>query len=81
MQEKLKESGYPGAPANLVTGATTKRPDGEVFYIISHGWAATLVAQGLSESAASKFLMPPFRKLISEDDRWMIVHYLRSIEK
>ena len=81
MQAKLKESGYPGAPANLTTGATTKRPDGEVFYIISHGWAATLVAQGLSESAASKFLMPPFRKLISEDDRWMIVHYLRSIEK
>ena len=81
MQAKLKESGYPGAPANLTTGATTKRPDGEIFYIISHGWAATLVAQGLSESAASKFLMPPFRKLISEDDRWMIVHYLRSIEK
>ncbi len=81
MKAKLDEAGYSGAIANLTTGATTNRPDGEVFFIISHGWSATLMEMGMSEEAASRFLMPPFKKLISEDDRWMIVHYLRSIEQ
>lgn len=80
MQTKLEEAGYPGVIANLTTGATPNRPDGEVFFIISEGWVATMMEMGMSEEAASQFLMPPFRKLISEDDRWMIVHYLRSIE-
>lgn len=81
MQAKLDEAGYSGTVANLTTGATPNRPDGEVFFIISEGWVATLMDMGMSEDAASQFLMPPFRKLISEDDRWMIVHYLRSIEQ
>ncbi len=81
MQARLEEAGYSGAVANLTTGATPNRPDGEVFFIISNGWVATLMGMGMSEEAASQFLMPPFRKLISEDDRWMILHYLRSIEK
>ena len=80
MQPRLEESGYSGTVANLTTGATPNRPDGEVFFIITHGWVATLMGMGMSEDAASQFLMPPFKKLISEDDRWMIVHYLRSIE-
>ena len=80
MAAKLKDAGYSGAVANLTTGATPNRPDGEVFFIISNGWPATLMALGMSEEAASQFLMPPFKKLISEDDRWMIVHYLRTIE-
>ena len=82
MQAKLEEAGYPGVIANLTTGATPNRPNGEVFFIISHGWAATMMEMGMSEEVASeRSLMPPFRKLISEDDRWMIVHYLRSIEQ
>ena len=81
MQVKLEEAGYPGVIANLTTGATPNRPDGEVFFIISHGWAATMMEMGMSEEVATeRSLMPPFRKLITEDDRWMIVHYLRSIE-
>ena len=80
MQTRLEESGYSGTVANLTTGATPNRPDGEVFFIITHGWVATLMGMGMSEDAASQFLMPPFKKLTSEDDRWMIVHYLRSIE-
>ena len=80
MQPRLEESGYSGTVANLTTGATPNRPDGEVFFIITHGWVATLMGMGMSEDAASQFLMPPFKKLITEDDRWMIVHYLRSIE-
>ena len=80
MQAKLEESGYSGTVANLTTGATPNRPDGEVFFIITHGWVVTLMGMGMSEDAASQFLMPPFKQLISEDDRWMIVHYLRSIE-
>ena len=82
MQAKLEEAGYPGVIANLTTGATPNRPDGEVFFIISHGWEATMMEMGMSEEVASeRSLMPPFRKLISEDDRWMIVHHLRSIEQ
>ncbi len=76
MATRLKDAGYPSTPANLTAaGPTNAKPDGEVFLIITKGFAG---AYGLPEH---RFVMPAFRKLLTYEDRWALVHYIRSLQQ
>ncbi len=55
--------GYP-APPSLVTGNTTKMPDGQLFHIITYG----------------KGNMPPQAGLLSPEDRWAVILHIRSLQ-
>lgn len=73
MRQRMTESGYRGFPADLTsTGPTAAKSDGEVFQIISQGFA------GAYDMPPESFLMPPFRKLLTSDERWMIIQYIRQ---
>lgn len=50
-------------PPNLVAKGTQDRTDGDIFSIITNGI----------------LVMPQFRNMLSESDRWALVHYLRSL--
>ena len=53
------------APADISTAeAQARMTDGEIFYKISKG----------------KTPMPNFASKLSEEDRWNLVHYVRSLE-
>ena len=72
MRQRMEESGYRGFPADLTsTGPTVDKSDGEVFQIITHGFAG---AYGMPDES---FLMPPFRKLLTSDERWMLIQFIR----
>lgn len=76
MQDRLKVAGYGGTPADLTaSGPTRAKPDGEVFFTISKGFAG---AYGLPRE---RFLMPPFEKLLTAEQRWALVHYIRSLQQ
>ncbi len=55
--------GYP-APPSLVTGNTTKMPDGHLFHIVTYGRAN----------------MPPQAGLLSPQDRWAVILHIRSLQ-
>ncbi len=75
MSGKLEMAGYPRSPANLTTsGAVSGGEGGLAFLVITEGFAG---AFGLP---SDQFLMPPFGKLLTPEDRWTLVHYLRSIQ-
>ena len=75
MREKLAETEYPAAPADLTaTGPTVNKPEGEIYLIITKGFAG---AYGIPEEL---FVMPPFGKLLSPEERWSMVHYLLSLQ-
>ena len=75
MAEKLAEAGYRTPPANLTAaGPTVAKPDGEVYQIITKGFAG---AYGLP---AERFVMPAFDKLLTAEERWALVHYIRSLQ-
>jgi len=52
-------------PPDLAGAITQKRTDGDIFYIISTG----------------KMVMPSFVNIYSEEQRWLIISYLRSFNK
>jgi cytochrome c553 len=76
MWEHLLNSGYrPASPGDLTdTGPTVPKADGEVFLIITKGFAD---AYGLP---SDRFVMPPFGKLLTQEERWMLVRYIRSLQ-
>ncbi|MFQ5860352.1 MAG: c-type cytochrome [Dehalococcoidia bacterium] len=49
-------------PPDLAASTTVQRTDGGIFEIITNG----------------VFVMPTFRNLLSEEERWVLVHYIRS---
>lgn len=54
---------YPAKPADLAAGAQyVAMPDGQMFYSITHG----------------KNLMGPYGSQLSTDQRWAIIHYIKS---
>jgi mono/diheme cytochrome c family protein len=55
--------GYP-APPSLVTGNTTKMPDGQLFHIITYG----------------RVNMPSQSGLLSPQDRWAAILHIRSLQ-
>ncbi len=52
-------------PTNLKDPDVQDQPDGELFYTISFGMDR----------------MPPLAYTVTEEDRWAIIHYLRSLVK
>lgn len=75
MRDRLRNAGYGGSPADLTKGGPiTNKTDGEVFQLVTKGYA---VAYGLP---ADRFVMPPFEKLLSENSRWEIIRYLRTLQ-
>ena len=74
MRDKLIAAGYVGQPADLTkAGTIIAKPDGEVYLIITKGYA---VAYGFPPASS---VMPSFEKLLTENDRWAIIRYLRTL--
>jgi len=60
-----------GRPSDLTAATTQNRTDGDIFSIISF----TLFGQpGISP-------MPEFSKLLTQEEQWAIVHYLRTLRR
>ncbi len=55
----------PVKPANFLLPEFQKQTDGEIFWKITHG----------------KSPMPAFKDLLTEEQRWQLVHYLRTFKK
>ena len=53
-----------GSPPNLTAPTTVGRTDGEIFGIITNGI----------------YVMPIFRNLLTEEQRWQVVRYLRTLQ-
>jgi mono/diheme cytochrome c family protein len=71
-------------PPDLTTSATAGRSDSDLLGLISEGGATKLTfAQiGLEPPPAvdKPISMPTFKKLLSQEERWMLVHYLRDLQ-
>lgn len=52
-------------PPDLAGAITQKRTDGDIFYILTMG----------------RLIMPAFANVLSEEQRWQIISYLRSFNK
>jgi mono/diheme cytochrome c family protein len=79
MRERLAAAEYFGVPADLTgAGPTSSKSDGELFLIITKGFGGAYF--GDNPATASRFLMPPYRKLLTEEDRWILVSYIRSLQ-
>ena len=63
-------------PADLTSPLTQGSTDGELFAFVSNGGRQGLVAVERGRKSASP--MPEFRLLLTEDERWSLVVYLRS---
>jgi mono/diheme cytochrome c family protein len=64
------------APANLVSGAASTTTHGELFAWISYGGQAGFASALRGRDTPS--WMPVFGRLLTEDERWELVTYLRS---
>jgi mono/diheme cytochrome c family protein len=51
-------------PVDFQSSRVRDRSDGEVWWLITHGIGN----------------MPPFGSLVSDDDRWMLVHLIREVQ-
>jgi len=51
-------------PADYTTEAIRSRTDGEIYYVLTNG----------------KANMPAFGRLLTPAERWMLVHYIRSLQ-
>ncbi len=63
-------------PANLKDPVTVNSTDGELFGFISGGGRQGLSA--ISRGRVSGSPMPPFNRLLTEEDRWALVLYMRT---
>jgi len=52
-------------PPDLSSGKTQELTDGEIFYILSTG----------------RMVMPSFKNVLSEDERWKVISYMRGFNK
>ena len=55
----------PAKPANWTSPEVQKQTDGEIFWKISEG----------------RLPMPPWKNILSESDRWAMVHFIRTLKK
>lgn len=58
---------FPAKPTSLVEAFVQNKPDGEIYYVITKG--------------SISGLMGPYGIMITPDDRWKIIHYLRQLAK
>lgn len=58
---------FPAKPTSLVEAYVQNKPDGEIYYVITKG--------------SISGLMGPHGIMITPDDRWKIIHYLRQLAK
>jgi putative copper export protein/mono/diheme cytochrome c family protein len=54
-------------PADLTAAHVDDHTDGDLFWWLTHGIAGTA--------------MPPWQEQLSEPERWMVVHYIRSLRR
>jgi hypothetical protein len=62
-------------PANLMLDATKASSDGDLYAFISQGGREGLVTRLRGRASGSS--MPEFRLLLTEEDRWTLVQFLR----
>jgi putative copper export protein len=60
-------AGLNPAPADLTAAHVDDHTDGDLFWWLTHGIAGTA--------------MPPWQEQLSEPERWMLVHYIRSLRR
>jgi cytochrome c5 len=60
---RFADSGAPVAPVDLRSARVRGRSEGELYWIISNGLGN----------------MPPFRTLLTEEERWMVVGAVREV--
>jgi mono/diheme cytochrome c family protein len=65
-------------PADLIGGAASSATDGQVFAWVSYGGQAGLATAMLGLPTPS--WMPQFAYLLTEEERWEVVAYLRSAQ-
>ena len=63
-------------PANLKDENTLKSTDGDLFAFISHGGRQGYAL--IEKGRESRSPMPEFLLLLSEDERWSLVKYLKE---
>ena len=73
---RMKEKGLGPLPADLTSPSTQNATEGEVFAFITMGGRQGMALLQIGRESRSP--MPPFQWLLSEDDRWALVQYLRT---
>ena len=58
---------FPAKPTSLVEDYVQGKPDGEIYYVITHG--------------SISGLMGPHGSQVLPEDRWSIIHYVRELAK
>ena len=71
----MEEKGMSPVPADLTLPLTQGSTDGELFAFITHGGRQGYLA--IERGRESTSPMPAFRNLLSEEERWTLVQYLR----
>ena len=72
----MREKSLGPLPADLTLGQTQNATDGELYAFISGGGRQgfALTSAGLD----SRSPMPPYKNLLSQEDRWALVTFLRT---
>jgi len=73
VKEKMTRGPY---PANLTTELTKDSANGELFAFISEGGRQGYAA--IESGRESRSPMPAFKFMLSEEERWGVVQYMRS---
>ena len=72
------------APPDLTAETTVNRTDEVLFGLISEGGATKLTFAEAGVPAAPAvdrtISMPVFRKMLTEEERWALVHYVRGLQ-
>ena len=72
----MKKENKGPLPADLTLPLTQDSAEGELFAFISRGGRQGFAS--IERGRASRSPMPEFRKLLTEEERWALVTYLRS---
>ncbi len=73
---RLVEGAVP--PANLKDPAVVARTDGELYWILTHGYSS---AENRVEYPRGLANMPAFGKLLTPEERWQLVTYIRQLQR
>ena len=72
----MRDKGLAPVPADLMSELTSDALDGEIFAFISRGGRQGYAL--IEKGRESRSPMPEFLLLLSEDDRWSLVKYLKD---